>query len=297
MVERRLDCAGEQGLPLTVCYARREKYFSPVYRALIEAGVAGGLPDVLDEIAVHASQRAKIVERMRRALAYPLVAAAFVAVSGLALTLFVAPPQLGLGEVPIDEAAGRPFDWTAWSGVGIVGLIVALTTITALLRRPLDEGVGPQGLRYRIPLFGRLRTYASKASFAATLALLVRRSTPLPRALRLTAAATDDAEVRRRVERMADVAERGGGLPESLDAGRIISPSLAWFIESSTDQRGAAEALEDVASIYRQRLERAADRSAVLAAPIAQVLIGLVVLGFALSYLSSAFQMSQSIHS
>lgn len=137
-----------------------------------------------------------------------------------------------------------------------------------------------------------MKLCAVKASFSATLALLLRRRLPLPKALRLTAAATDDAAVRSRVERMAQRAEDGMGLGEALDAGAIISPSLSWLLESSASQNGAADALDDISAIYRQRLERTAERVAVLAAPIAQLLIGLVVLGFALSYMTVAFHMS-----
>lgn len=287
----------EQGVPLAEAYARRGQHFSPVYRALVEAGVAGGggLPDVLDEIATHASQRARINERMRRALAYPLVAAGFVVVIGALLTFFVSPIDQTVTSQGLGVDVTQPFGWSAWSGAGIVLLLLIVGFGYAMLRRPLDEGVGPRSLAFRLPLLGRMRLYASKAGFAATLALLLRRRTPLPKALRITASATDDPEIRARVTHMADVADAGGSLPESLGSGDLVSPSLAWFLEATSNERGADDALEDIAAIYRQRLERTTERVAVLAAPIAQILIGIVVLGFALSYMSSAFRISGGI--
>jgi type II secretory pathway component PulF len=283
----------EQGVPLTEAYGARGTHFSPVYRALVEAGVAGGgaLPDVLDEIATHASQRQRINERMRGALAYPLVAAGFVVVIGALLTLFVAPLDQTVQSQGFGVDQGRSPGWSAWSGAGLAVLLVGILFTWALLRRPIDEGAGPRSLAFRLPLLGRMRLYATKASFAGTLALLLRRETPLPQALKITADATDDPEVRARVQRMAEAAEAGAGLPESIGSGALVSPSLAWFLEAASNERSAAEALEDIAAIYRQRLERAADRVAVLAAPVAQVLIGIVVLGFALSYMSSAFRL------
>lgn len=287
----------EQGTPLAEAYGRRERLFSPVYRALVESGVASGgaLPEVLDEIAIHASQRARLVDRMRRALAYPLVAAGFVVVIGTMLTLFVNPLDHSVTSQGLGVDAEQRFDWSAWAGLGAVLLFVAGSLAFAFLRRPLDEGASPRGVGFRLPLLGRMRLYAAKGGFAATLALLLRRRTPLPKALHVTAHATEDPRIRALVERMAREAEAGGSLAESIGRGGLISPSLAWFLESTTSERGAADALEDIASIYRQRLERAADRVAVLAAPIAQVLIGIVVLGFALSYMSSAFRLSGQV--
>ena len=282
----------ERGVPLVQAYASREKHFSPVYRALVEAGLSSGgaLPDVLEEIALHASTRAKIVERMRRTLAYPMIAAGFVVVIGTMLMLFVRPTESITiqNSTPIEPSSYIPLK----SALGLLGLAVGLGLAYAYLRKPMDEGRSPRTFGFTIPLIGRMRLYAAKASFSATLALLLRRRLPLPRALRLTAAATDDAAVRERVERMAQRAEGGMGLGEAVEAGDIISPSLSWLLESSANQNGAADALDDIASIYRQRLERTAERVAVLAAPIAQLLIGLVVLGFALSYMTLAFRMS-----
>lgn len=287
----------DRGVPLAEAYARREKHFSPVYRALVDAGLSAGgaLPEVLEEIAVHASTRAKIVERMRRTLAYPMIAACFVVVIGTLLVLFVRP-----SENVMLQSGGTVTPGTyvpLRTAIGLLGLAAVLAMLYTFLRKPIDEGRSPRTFGFTLPLIGAMRLYAAKASFSATLALLLRRHLPLPKALRLTAAATDDAVMRERVARMADRAEAGSGLSEAVDAGDMISPSLSWLLESSANQNGAADALDDIASIYRQRLERTAERVAILAAPLAQLLIGLVVLGFALSYMTIAFRMTNVWHS
>ena len=284
----------EQGVPLDEAYGRRDRRFSPVYRALVKAGISGGgaLPDVLDEIAQHASQRQWILDRMRRTMAYPLVATGFVVLLGGFLLLFVGSPmgsELAFGA----EVAPRPASsFETWAATALGVLAVGGIALFTLLRRPLDEGVVPRSLGYRLPLIGRLRTYAAKAQFAATMALLLRRAVPLPKALQLTAAASDDARIKHRIDAMAAAADSGSGLSDAVGKGELISPSLSWFLEAATDDRAAAAALDDIASIYRQRLERSAERVAVLAAPMAQLVVGLVVLGFALTYMTSSLNLS-----
>ncbi|MBK8976340.1 MAG: type II secretion system F family protein [Planctomycetes bacterium] len=283
----------EQGVPLAEAYAKRKKWFSPVYRALIQAGMSGGgaLPDVLDEIAIHASDRAQIVDRMRRTMAYPLVATGFVVAIGAAILTFVGSPLREAYALGGSFTPTRAPVWQTWGGAAIVALAILGVVAFTFLRRPLDEGVGPRSIGYKLPLIGRLRTYAAKASFASTMALLLRRAIPLPRALALTATATDDPGIRNRIERMANAADGGSSLSEAVDAGALLSPSLSFFLEAAHNERTAADALDDIASIYRQRLERSAERVAIIAAPAAQLIVGLVVLGFALNYMTSAFGM------
>ncbi len=280
----------EQGTPLVEAYSRHQDRFSPVYRALITAGMGGGgaLPDVLDEIAGHASLRTSILEQMRRTMAYPLVATGFVVLVGAALLVFVGSPLGGALGLDPELSSTRGSGWQAWSGVGVAALALVGIAVWSMLRKSHDDGVGPAAWSWKLPLIGRIKTFSAKASFASTLALLLRRSIPLPQAMRLTATATDSPAIRSRVERMAEAAESGSGLTDSVEAGGLISPSLSWFLEAAANEQAAADALDDIASIYRQRLERSADRVALIAAPAAQLLVGLVVLGFALTYMTGA---------
>ena len=49
------------------------------------------------------------------------------------------------------------------------------------------------------------------------------------------------------------------------------------------------DALEDVADLYRGRLERRLDRTSVLVRPVAEVVVGVAVFGFVYSFLAPLF--------
>jgi len=250
----------EAGATLEDALGRHYENFPELYRVLVSAGVeVGDLPGVLEEIARHAGTRAGITDRLKKALTYPLTAACFVI------------------------AAGPPAPLTALAVAAVVLLGVLVVASVAWLRKPVDWQ--PRDVWFRLPVIGRLRLYAAKAGFASTLALLLRRELPLPRALWLTAAASDDKRIARQVSAMAERAEEGGGLAESLGGGELLPPSLLWLIETAEAGPDAARALEDVAAIYHRRLERAVDRTCAFLTPCFELAVGLVVLLFTLAYM------------
>lgn len=277
----------ESGTTFEDALGRHYESFPELYRVLVSAGIeAGDLPGVLEEIARHAGTRAGIADRLKKALSYPLMAACFVIAAGVLVLVLVTPTlssrtftnAMGTGEVRLP-----PAPLTAVAILAVVVLGVLVVALVSWLRKPVDWR--PRDFGFRIPVIGRLRLYAAKAGFASTLALLLRRRLPLPRALWLTAAASDDKRIARQVSAMAERSEEGCGLAESLDGGELLPPSLLWLIETAEAGPDAARALEDVAAIYHRRLERAVDRTCAILTPCFELAVGLVVFLFALAYM------------
>ena len=133
---------------------------------------------------------------------------------------------------------------------------------------------------HRIPVLGRLRDYARQTTFASTLALLLRRQVPLPTALALAG-------------RTSDVAAQGGSLTESLRD--TFDPTLLWLIESADGSGEAARALDDVAKIYRRRLDRAVERTTTVLVPLAELVVGVVVFVCAYSFVLPLYRAASEV--
>ena len=296
----------EEGVPLVAAYESRQHLFPELYRALIEAGIASSdLPGVLDEIAAHAATEAEIKRRIGAALRYPLYALVVILLIGTALVTFLPSMLTSLLDLKTvwntnlfrnglfgDSRTVTLADYLhllPWIGLGILGLSGVCLLLFAAIRRPLDGG-GPKGLLFRMPVLGRLRTYAARASFASTLALLARRNLPLPRMLALAAATADNSVTREHIQHMLECAEGGDNMVESIRAGNLIAPGLLFLLKTAETCGTAADALHEVARIYRQRLERATDRLCTLIRPAAEILLGIVVMLFALAYMFPALQ-------
>ena len=278
----------EAGAPFAEAYGRHDGVFPPLYRNLVEAGMAcSDLPGVLEDLGTDAHQRACTRSRLRQALARPTVSLVAVLLVGTA-AMCMAVPALAIVVEPGVHYLGEPepsvFSFLVrWAGPILgVGLLVAIAAVTRW-GRPAD-GVRSRSTSLRLPVVGPLRTLAAKASFARTLALLLRRHTPLDQALTLTAAATDDRGLRAEVETMARRAREGGSLRQSLGAGALLPDSMLWFVEGaeSEPERGLA----DIAAVYQQRLEHRLDRTTLFLTPLAELLVGIIVLLFAVRLLA-----------
>jgi type II secretory pathway component PulF len=298
----------EAGAPFAEAYAAHADRFPPAYRALVEAGAASGdLPGVLGEIARHASERAEVAARLRRALAWPMVTAGFVVAIGAALLVFVAPAFEELSATVVDGSnlwwsgsrqsgsflAGRWF--AAGAAVGLLALSALVGGAIVWLRHPIDGSAAGAARSYRLPVLGPLRHGADVASVASTLALLVRRRVPLPRALDLAAETAGTAPLRARVLAAADAAHDGRGIADSVREAGLFAPSLVWIIEAAERRGEAADALDDVACIYRRRLSRAADRAAVVVTPVAEIVVGIAVLTLAYAFISPLLEFTRRI--
>ncbi len=274
-----------EGVPLGEAYARRKGAFPALYRALVEAGmVSGDLPGVLEEIARHAARRAELAGRLRRALAYPIVAALFVLAVGGAVFFFAAPTHRRLAT---DMGLPSPLPYA----LGALGALVALfaaALVFGWVRRVDGSG-------FRLPVLGRIRLHAARASLANTLALLLRRSVPLPTALALATEACDDRRLAARLRFASEGAVAGSKLSEALRYGQAFEPTLLWLVEAAEGTRDLPRALEDVGNICARRFERAVDRLAVLITPAAELVVGAAVFLFAYSFLAPLFEWAEGI--
>lgn len=299
----------ERGTPVAEAYAARADRFPRVYRGLIEAGIASGdLAGTLDEIAAHADAEAAIRKKLRRALAGPLLTAAFVVVAGALLGVFIAPTLMEF------SSRASPNDWASGAGGGdwfdlamqhplfpamifVAALVFAGTVIflNARLRRPHDGASGVTSARFRMPILGRIRLYGELSSLAATLSLLVRRGVPAPRAFELAAEAVDEPALRARVAALATRVEAGEGVGETVTGAEVFAPSLAWIVASAERRGTLADAFAQVSSIYRERLDRAVDRTALWAGPLCECVVGVVILLIAYGFLGELMHSAMKI--
>src|SRR5205814_146350 len=116
----------------------------------------------------------EVATRLRHALAHPLLSAAFIAVIGAILLVFVAPrfAEIIAGYDAMYETMSVVVPWYARpapflaGAVGVLAVSALATAAFAFLRNPIDGSSGPLGLGFRWPAIGPIRLYAALAQNA-----------------------------------------------------------------------------------------------------------------------------------
>ena len=272
----RIREALEAGSPAGEAWAQGAPCVPALYGALIEAASGSGdVANALDQIAEHAARSSTVNERLRQALFGPVVTALACLGFGILTALMAGPSLMALTDV-INGSSPLPI---AAIGVGILVLLVVGAIVLTRMRSPMAKG------RFGVPVIGPLRLQAVRADIASTLALLLRRGVALPTAAAFTAETTPPGRAHDGVVRMQARASEGASVREALDASGLYEGSTLWLVEAADGSADIVEALDDVADVYRRRMERGIDRMGVVARPVAEVVIGVAVFFFAFSYI------------
>lgn len=243
------------GSTLSEALARDPVLFSGRMRSLVEAGErSGGLPAVFRSLGEAIELRLRLRRRILRACLYPFIL--------FTLSFFLLPlSKLFIGGV------------AAYLKASLVPYLLALGCLAiVLLGLPwiLRKIVGPAGLQKvvrALPAAGRLSRLRVKATFCRRLASSLSAGLDINQALRLSAAATGDAELSGKIEQAIQAIGQGATLNEALGRQKLFDDEFMLAISSGELSGKLTEALEQQARLgeeaFLHRLEVAVQLLAV----------------------------------
>lgn len=296
----RLLDAVRGGAALGAAMDREAAAFPPVFRAVVKAGEAGAALDgALVRLADAEEGAARRTAALRSALVYP----AFLLVSAagsVAVLLGVVVPAFEplLAEAGVEPpattrlviAAGRltADRWPLMLG----GLALLWVGWRLALTRP-DIRLGWARARLSLPALGALIAKLETARIARVLGELVSNGVPLPQALRLAGAATEDAAFRAEIARVAPEVEAGRGLARPLAEGRIAAPLALQLIRVGEESGRLAAMLLKAADILDFEARAAIDRGLAVLTPVLTLVMGALIALIVSSILFALFSINQ----
>jgi general secretion pathway protein F len=272
------------GQSLAQSLAAHERFFPPLYVAMVRAGEASGtLPAVLDRLVEFEEFSAELRGYLLSALIYPTL---LLAVGGVAIAFllgFVVPRF-----AQIFEEAGKelPLPTQVLMDVSQAfrsyGWLAALIIIIAVLLGGRWVRTAPGRLRWdqwrlKAPLLGDVSLKLEIARFAKTMGTLLAQSVPIISALRLTREVLSNRRVAAAVEPLIQGVKRGQGLATPLAATGLF-PVLAVQLMTLGEQTGKLDSmLMELAAIYDREVRVATKRLVALVEPAVILAMGLVV--------------------
>jgi len=272
------------GQSLAHSLAANERFFPPLYVAMVRAGEASGtLPAVLDRLVEFEEFSAELRGYLISALIYPMV---LLAVGSLAIAFllgFVVPRFAQIfeeagKELPLPtqilmdvSQAFRDYGWIA-----AIAIVLAIVLLNRWVRTEPGRLRWDQW-RLKAPLLGDVSLKLEIARFAKTMGTLLTQAVPIISALRLTREVLGNRRVASAVEPLIQGVKRGQGLATPL-AETGLFPALAVQLMTLGEQTGKLDSmLLELAAIYDREVRTATKRLVALVEPAVILAMGLVV--------------------
>ena len=275
----------EAGLLLSEAMARHPKVFTRLYIAMVEAGEAAGILDiVLDRVAVQIEKQEAIRRRVKGAMIYPALVFTFAVLVLSAMLLFLIPifvkifaqlngnlPMLtkvvvavsnvfrGYWYIIIPLMIAAPFAFRWWKG-------------TESGRKKWDRFL------LRIPMkIGETARKVTMARFSRTLATLVAAGVDIIKALEITGSAAGNWVVEEALAKVRESVHAGEGLSQPLADNEVFPPMVAQMMRIGEESGEMQKMLDKIADFYEDEVDAAIASLTTIIEPAMMIFVGAIV--------------------
>ncbi len=298
----RIKDAIEEGAGFAAALSQYPNVFSNIYINMVRSGESSGtLELVLERLADISERQQALSNRIRSAMAYPILML-FVGTIVLFVLLTYLVPSITSIFTDMGQQLPGPtrfliatseFIKTGWwvillgFGMTFVGLHRLKKSDTG--RRWYDRTA------LSLPGIGSLLTKLTVARFARTLATLLENGVPMLSALEIVKNVVGNKVVADAIGHAANEVEKGGGLARSLSASGIF-PHIAIQMIQVGEQSGEMESLlGKMADIYENEVESTVMSLTALLEPAIILVMGVVVGFIVLAIVLPIFEMNQLV--
>jgi type IV pilus assembly protein PilC len=284
-VVRELRADVEGGRLLSQAMARHPKVFSRLYVAMVEAGEAAGILDmVLDRVALQIEKETAIKRRVKGAMIYPVLVLSFATVVLIGMLTFLVPIFVGIfedfgGELPtltkaVMSASGlvRGSWYILFPAIG--GAIYALRRWkrTEQGRRTWDR------FKLRIPMkIGDVVHKVALARFSRTLSTLVGAGVDIIKSLEITGQTSGNWVIEDALVTVREKVHEGIPISAPLLENPAFPPMVAHMVKVGEETGELEKMLGKVADFYEDEVDSAVQSLTSIIEPIMMIGVGCMV--------------------
>src|SRR4051795_1604710 len=281
--ELRRDVEG--GLLLSEAMSRHPKVFSRLYVAMVEAGEAAGILDiVLDRVAFQIEKQEAIRRRVKGAMVYPTMVLIFATMVLIGMLMFLVPifvkifASLG-GQLPtltqyvlyasnflhaywfivIPSMIASPFIFKKWKA-------------TENGRRNWDR------FKLKVPMkIGDTVLKVTMARFSRTLSTLVASGVDIIKALEITGQTSGNWVVEDALASVRARVHEGVPIAQPLVENPVFPPMVAQMVKIGEETGELEKMLGKIADFYEDEVDAAIDSLTSIIEPLMMILVGCMV--------------------
>ena len=299
--ELREDVEG--GLLLSEAMHRHPKVFTRLYVAMVEAGEAAGVLDiVLDRVALQIEKSEQIKRRVKSAMTYPTIVLCFATLVLIGMLLFLVPifQKIFLslhGQLPkltqyvVSASNVLRHDWFIVFPL-FFGLIIGFFKWK---KSPAGRPVW-DAFRLRLPMrIGETVLKITMARFSRTLSTLVAAGVDIIKALEITGQTSGNHVVE---HALADVRARvreGASIAQPLIENAVFPPMVSEMVRIGEETGELEKMLGKIADFYEDEVDVAVAALTKLMEPMMMVFLGGIVGGLLIAMYLPIFEMAGNI--
>jgi type IV pilus assembly protein PilC len=294
----------ESGLLLSEAMARHPRVFSRLYVAMIEAGEAAGILDiVLDRVAIQMEKEQKIKSRVKGAMVYPTLVLIFATLVLNGMLLFLVPVFVKIfaqlnGQLPtLTQYVVRVSDLLR--GYWFVIFPFWAAVIFGFLRGKRTER-GRQiwdRARLRFPMkIGDTVRKITIARFSRTLSTLVAAGVDIIKALEITAQASGNWVIEEALGSVRTSVRDGASIAQPLLENDVFPPMVSQMVRVGEETGELDKMLAKIADFYEEEVDTAIGALTSIIEPLMMIGVGVMVGIIVISMYLPMFKMLQLVH-
>ncbi len=275
----------EAGSNLSDAMAKHPLIFDRLYIAMVKAGETGGILDgVMKRVAEFMESRQKLTDKVKAAMAYPIVALVVAVVVFWAMLTFVLPVFQGIfegmgGDLPefTKMLIGLSQLMRSW---WMVLFVIICAAGFYMFKQWVATPVGRltfDGWILRLPVFGDVIKKVAVARFTRTFGTLIHSGVPMLTALDVVKETAGNAVLSKGVESIHREVREGGTLSKPMSKLPLFPPMVVQMVAVGEETGRLDEMLDKVADFYDDEVANSVDALTSVLEPILVVFVGGIV--------------------
>jgi type IV pilus assembly protein PilC len=285
VVVRELRQDVEAGLLLSEALEKHPKVFSRLYVAMVQAGEAAGILDiVLDRVAFQIEKDTQIKRRVKGAMIYPTMVLIFATLVLIGMLMFLVPVFVGIfatlgGQLPtltlyvVKASNILKHDWFIVFP-GMFGTIYGIKKYkkTESGRQNWDK------LKLKLPMkIGDVVLKVTMARFSRTLATLVGSGVDIVKALEITGNTSGNWVVEQALAEVRVKVHEGIGIAQPLIDNPIFPAMVSQMIRIGEETGELEKMLGKIADFYEDEVDTAIASLTSIVEPLMMIGVGIMV--------------------
>ena len=281
---------------------RYEDVFPSLLVNMIEAGeVSGNLDNIMDRMSTHYEKEYKINNKVKGAMAYPMVLSGLSIIIVVFLLTFIMPTFTGMF-----EDSGVPLPTPTRILLGISDSLqnywyIFIVVIGSLVYATIKYTSTKQGkllvdsTKLKIPIIKGVTSKIITSRFSRTLSTLMISGVPLIESLDIVSRIVGNSLVEKGILDAKEDVRKGTSLSTPLQKISAFPPMLIQMLEIGEESGSLDDILEKTANFYDDEVEVAIQKMTTMIEPLMIVAMSLIIGFIVISMMLPMFDMMNTI--